>query len=82
MRSRDRIGLLVGAVAIRCFVLLQGSSEWLGERIEISTPVNQWKRGDYRFTCRNPCTKLVNAPYCEWLAYYISDAVACPTGKL
>ena len=48
MRSRDRIGLLVGAVVVRCFVLWKGSSEWLGERVEISTPVNQWQRGEER----------------------------------
>jgi len=36
--------LLLVSVLLRLLLLWQRSHEWLGQRIEISTPVNQWKR--------------------------------------
>lgn len=36
--------LLLVAVLVRLLLLWQRSHEWLGQRIEISTPINQWKR--------------------------------------
>ena len=36
--------LLLIALAVRVLLLWLGSHEWLGQRIEVSTPVGQWKR--------------------------------------
>ena len=36
------------ALLARVLLLWWDSQEWLGRRIEISTPVNQWMRGTYR----------------------------------
>ncbi len=36
--------LLLVAVLVRVLLLWQGSQDWLGKRIEISTPINQWMR--------------------------------------
>ncbi len=41
---RGEVVLLGVALLLRLLLLWQGSQEWLGQRIEISTPVNQWKR--------------------------------------
>ena len=38
--------LLLVAVLVRLLLLWQRSHEWLGQRIEISTPINQWKRSE------------------------------------
>lgn len=38
------LGLMFVALTVRLFLLWQDSQAWLGQRIEISTPVNQWMR--------------------------------------
>ena len=43
--STSDILLLVVGLCVRLLLLRQSSYEWLGQRIEISTPVNQWMRG-------------------------------------
>ena len=37
--------VLVVALLVRVLLFWQNSQEWLGRRIEISTPINQWMRG-------------------------------------
>ncbi len=45
MASVSEAVILGFSVLVRLLLLWQGSEEWLGRRIEISTPVNQWMRG-------------------------------------
>ena len=44
MSTRGTVCLLIAFFA-RVLLLGQNSQEWLGKRIEISTPINQWMRG-------------------------------------
>ena len=44
LKMREGVLLLLVALAVRLLLLWLGSYEWLGQRIEISTPVGQWKR--------------------------------------
>ncbi len=46
MMKSEQLLLLV-SITVRLLLLWQDSEEWLGRRIEISTPVNQWMRGSY-----------------------------------
>ena len=41
---REVVAIFV-PLLVRVLLLWQGSQDWLGRRIEISTPVNQWMRG-------------------------------------
>ena len=43
------VSVLVVALLARVLLSWQNSQEWLGRRIEISTPVNQWMRGSDTF---------------------------------
>ena len=36
--------LFLVALLVRVLLLWQGSQDWLGKRIEITTPINQWMR--------------------------------------
>ena len=44
LTMKGAVLLLLVAVLVRLLLLWQRSHEWLGQRIEISTPINQWKR--------------------------------------
>lgn len=44
---RGEVVLLGVGLLLRFLLLWLGSQEWLGRRIEISTPVNQWMRSTY-----------------------------------
>lgn len=54
--------LLLVAVLVRLLLLWQRSHEWLGQRIEISTPINQWKRSQselYALSYHVTCTLII-----------------------
>ena len=36
--------LLLCSVCVRILLVLLGSYEWLGERVEVATPINSWSR--------------------------------------
>ena len=46
MRGYRVVVLLAVSLLARVLLLWQGSQEWLGKRIEISTPINQWMRSN------------------------------------
>ena len=46
LTMKGAVLLLLVAVLVRLLLLWQRSHEWLGQRIEISTPINQWKRSE------------------------------------
>jgi anti-sigma factor RsiW len=61
MSARGR-GVLVLAVALAVRVLLSRREwqEWLGKRIEISTPINQWMRGAVQVLFKYSAIALVH----------------------
>ncbi len=48
MAGERVIVLLVVPLLVRLLLVWQNSQEWLGKRIEISTPINQWMRSESR----------------------------------
>ena len=48
LTMKGAVLLLLVAVLVRLLLLWQRSHEWLGQRIEISTPINQWKRSELK----------------------------------
>ena len=36
--------IVLVSLVIRVLLVLQGAHEWLGERVEVATPINSWSR--------------------------------------
>ena len=59
------LGIVVVSLVIRVLLVLRGAHEWLGERVEVATPVNSWSRCkllDTRLAC---VLTLYTLPYSE-----------------